>query len=107
MLSFESPLPAGAAQLEIAYDAPFSADLGGAYRVQEKGAWYAYTQFEPTDARRAFPCFDEPSFKVPSLELWDASAGFWVGLWLMGPFEVRGVPRVAMPLFGSRLRRPL
>ncbi len=65
VLSFDSPLPAGTAQLEIAYDAPFSADLGGAYRVQEKGAWYAYTQFESTDARRAFPCFDEPGFKTP------------------------------------------
>ncbi len=65
VLSFEEPLPAGAAQLEITYDAPFSADLGGAYRVQEKGAWYAYTQFESTDARRAFPCFDEPGFKTP------------------------------------------
>jgi alanyl aminopeptidase len=37
----------------------------GVYRQAEEGAWYVFTQFEATDARRAFPCFDEPSFKIP------------------------------------------
>jgi aminopeptidase N len=69
VLSFARPLPAGPAELEIAYDAPFAPDLAGVYRVQEDGRWYAYTQFEANDARRAFPCFDEPGFKTP----WDVT----------------------------------
>jgi aminopeptidase N len=65
VLAFAQALPAGSASIEIVYDAPFADDLAGLYRVEEKGRWYAYTQFESTDARRAFPCFDEPGFKTP------------------------------------------
>jgi cytosol alanyl aminopeptidase len=65
VLGFARPLPAGPAVIEIEYDAPFADDLAGLYRVEEQGRWYAYTQFESTDARRAFPCFDEPGFKTP------------------------------------------
>jgi aminopeptidase N len=65
VLAFSRPLPAGTAEIEIAYDAPFSKDLAGLYRVEEAARMYAYTQFEVADARRAFPCFDEPSFKTP------------------------------------------
>ena len=43
--------------------------LGGPYRRKVEGEWYAYTTFTPIEARRAFPCFDEPRFKTP----WDIS----------------------------------
>jgi alanyl aminopeptidase len=65
VLTFARPLKAAVANIEIAYDAPFASDLAGLYRVEEAGQTYAYTQFEVADARRAFPCFDEPGFKTP------------------------------------------
>ncbi|HVJ88553.1 MAG TPA: M1 family aminopeptidase [Labilithrix sp.] len=65
VFAFAKPLPAGRAVLAIEYSAPFDDSLAGLYRVKDGERWYAFSQFEPTDARRAFPCFDEPSFKVP------------------------------------------
>ena len=58
-------LDVGAYQLTIDYEADFADDLDGLYRVKYDGEWYAFTQFEPLAARRAFPSFDEPKFKTP------------------------------------------
>jgi len=65
-LHFETPLPAGAANATIAYTGVIEQkNSSGIFRQQESGNWYLYTQFEATDARAAFPCFDEPVYKTP------------------------------------------
>ncbi len=60
-----APLEPGAYTLEIDFSADFDSQATGLYRLQADGAWYAFTQFEATDARGAFPCWDEPDFKIP------------------------------------------
>jgi cytosol alanyl aminopeptidase len=56
----------GQATLNIRYTGKMHRDDGdGIYPVKEGADFYLFTQFENTDARSAFPCFDEPSYKVP------------------------------------------
>jgi aminopeptidase N len=62
--TFAKPLSAGPAQLHIRYTGRLSRDMRGLYLSTENGRKYAITQFEATDARRAYPCFDEPAYKA-------------------------------------------
>ncbi len=63
-LVFPQPLATGAATLRLVFAGTILEKLRGLYRSVKDGARYAATQFEAADARRAFPCFDEPEFKA-------------------------------------------
>ncbi len=52
--------------LRIAYTGEVSRTLtDGAFQQKQGDDWYIFTKFEPVTARRVFPCFDKPSYKVP------------------------------------------
>ncbi|MCC6766349.1 MAG: M1 family metallopeptidase [Deltaproteobacteria bacterium] len=63
-LCFPAPVEPGAATLRLAFTGEIVEKLRGLYRSVKDGERYAATQFEAADARRAFPCFDEPEYKA-------------------------------------------
>src|SRR5262249_6023968 len=56
--------PQGRTTIHLRYSATLRTDLRGLYLSKAGSRRYAVTQFESTDARRAFPSFDEPALKA-------------------------------------------
>lgn len=50
-------------ELFVAYKGNYSTSMEGFYKSQYNGNQLFSTHFEPTDARQAFPCFDQPDMK--------------------------------------------
>ena len=68
-LGLGAALPPGGYRLMLGFEGILNDKLHGFYRSTFKDDdgnehLIATTQFESTDARRAFPCFDEPDFKA-------------------------------------------
>jgi puromycin-sensitive aminopeptidase len=82
-LTFAEDLPAGEARVRVVYRGAFSPGLRGLYRAGS----IAVTQFEAADARRLFPCFDEPAFKA---------------IWRL---RVAGVPNQAIAISNGKVIR--
>jgi aminopeptidase N len=65
VLSVDKPLAAGPANIHITYSGILNSEMRGFYLGKDdQGRKYAATQFEATDARRAYPSFDEPDYKA-------------------------------------------
>ena len=65
VLAVEKPISEGPATVHITYSGILNGEMRGFYLGKDdQGRKYAATQFESTDARRAFPSFDEPGYKA-------------------------------------------
>lgn len=68
IIRFSEVLPLGEGTLAIAFHGTLNDKMKGFYRsvyeLNGEKKNMAVTQFEPADARRCFPCWDEPSFKA-------------------------------------------
>ncbi|GJM11453.1 MAG: aminopeptidase N [Lysobacteraceae bacterium] len=65
VLTAPQPLSTGQYHLDIAFRGQYNRNSVGLYKIDVGEDAYLSTQFEMQDARRAFPVWDEPSFKIP------------------------------------------
>lgn len=63
-LIYPKQLSKGKHQINLKFTGILNDKMRGFYRSKYGDKYLATTQFESTDARRAFPCFDEPSQKA-------------------------------------------
>ncbi|XP_065074613.1 puromycin-sensitive aminopeptidase [Ochlerotatus camptorhynchus] len=66
---FPSEIPVGSAQLDLEFTGELNDKMKGFYRSKYftpsgEERFAGVTQFEATDARRCFPCWDEPAIKA-------------------------------------------
>ncbi|HEV8242893.1 MAG TPA: M1 family metallopeptidase, partial [Nitrospirales bacterium] len=64
ILTLDRAIPAGPATVSLSFAGRLNQQMKGLYEAKVGTERYAFTQFEATDARRAFPCFDEPAMKA-------------------------------------------
>ncbi len=59
------PLAPGSYTLAIEFSNEYDTRAVGLYRMEQEGKGFLFSQMEAVDARKAFPCWDEPSYKIP------------------------------------------